>query len=721
MKNKLLTLVLMLTSLYSFSQVLHHNVNVKLNITNGELNAIDTLIIMKNNLDNKDYIQFRLNSNLTVKSLDNSFLIEKVNTADEKTSVPVNNYKISLNNKGDKLIIPLQYKGIINDKITEGAAEYARGFSETSGIIFEDGVYMAGSTNWLPVFENIDLFSFNLTVNLPEQWNVVSQGERTINKVQGENRIVRYESHEPMDEIYLIANKWTEYSVQAGNVLVQAFLRTPDEGLANRYLMVTSKYLKLYEDIIGPYPFTKFALVENFWETGYGMPSFTLLGEKVIRFPWILNSSYPHELLHNYWGNSVFVNYEEGNWCEGITVYMADHLIKEQDGQAVDYRRTTLQKFTDYVNPENDFPVVEFLSRSNSAEEAVGYGKSMMFNNMLRYEFGDELFLKAYAKFNIDNKFRKASFDDIKTSFETVTGKDLTPFFDQWLKRTGAPTLKLSDVNIKEKKKQYTLSFKIAQTQNEDVFDVNIPVVVYLEGKTTVTHEKINLSERKQEYSFNYSSRPLRVDIDPQFDIIRRLDKKEVPATLSQVLGSKDGIVILPANSKHLDAYTGLANMWQKTQAAQNKTLEIIKDSDIESLPNDKAVWVLGFGNKFADQVNIFNEYDKSFNAETKSKIELLKKENAFVYAIPNPENSENTIGFIGANNDKTITRLSRTLLHYGKYGFLGFEGENAKNVLKGSLPALDSPMNYTISYDGELSNVTTKIEPRKALSESVK
>jgi len=718
MKNKLLTLVLMLTSLYSFSQVLHHNVSVKLNITNGELNAIDTLIIMKNNLDNKDYIQFQLNSNLTVKSLDNNFLIEKINNTDEKTSVPVNNYRISIEGKSNKLIIPIQYNGIINDQITEGAAEYARGFSETSGIIFENGVFMAGSTSWLPKFENIDLFSFNLTVNLPKDWNVVSQGTRTINEAQGENRVVRYESPEPMDEIYLIANNWTEYSIQAGDVLVQAFLRTPDEDLANRYLMVTSKYLKLYEGIIGPYPFTKFALVENFWETGYGMPSFTLLGEKVIRFPWILNSSYPHELLHNYWGNSVFVDYEEGNWCEGITVYMADHLIKEQDGQAVDYRRTTLQKFTDYVNPENDFPVVEFLSRSNSAEEAIGYGKSMMFNNMLRYEFGDELFLKAYAKFNIDNKFRKASFDDIKASFETVTGKDLTPFFDQWLKRTGAPTLKLSDVNVTEDNNQYALSFNLSQVQDEDVFDVNVPVVVYLEGEDKVTHEKINLSDRKQEYTLKYSNKPLKIDIDPQFDIIRRLDKKEVPATLSQVFGAKNSIIILPANSDYLEAYTGLANMWKDTQAAQGKVLEIINDSDIESLPNDKAVWVLGFDNKFADQANIFNEYNKSFNAETKSKIELLKKENAFVYAIPNPGNSENTLGFVGANNNKTITRLSRTLLHYGKYGFLGFEGENAKNVLKGSLATLDSPMNYSIPYDGKLSNISIKIEPRKALSE---
>ena len=36
----------------------------------------------------------------------------------------------------------------------------------------------------------------------------------------------------------------------------------------------------MYRGLIGPYPYQKFALVENFWETGYGMPSFTLLGRR---------------------------------------------------------------------------------------------------------------------------------------------------------------------------------------------------------------------------------------------------------------------------------------------------------------------------------------------------------------------------------------------------------------------------------------------------------
>ncbi|OQX96582.1 MAG: hypothetical protein B6I20_14260, partial [Bacteroidetes bacterium 4572_117] len=510
--------------------------------------------------------------------------------------------------------------------------------------------------------------------------------------------------------------KWTEYSLQAGDVLVQAFLRTPDKKLANKYLGVTSGYIDLYNKLIGPYPYTKFALVENFWETGYGMPSFTLLGQKVIRMPWILYSSYPHELLHNYWGNGVFVDYSQGNWCEGITVYMADHLLQEQRGSGASYRRTSLQKFTDYVNGENDFPVNKFLSRNNSAEEAVGYGKTMMINNMLRYEFGDKKFIEAYTKFYNDNKFRKATFGDIQKSFEAVNGKDLSAFFKQWVDRKGAPTIKLSDVEVKKKKKQYKLNFTLKQVQNEDVFDVNIPVVVYLKGESQVTNTKVTMNKREQAFSLTYDKKPVRIDIDPTFQIMRRLDRKEVPASLTQVFGEKQAVIILPGNSKHLDAYTSLAKMWQKTQQAQGKQLTVVTDNELSSVPTDKAVWILGFGNKFNGFVNISEKYSSALGTKKLVQIEKLKKEGALVYAVPNPNNTYKTVGFLGANNADAIKALSRKLLHYGKYGYLGFETEKATNVLKGSLPALNSPMNYIIDNKAEINAV---IAPRKALSEA--
>ena len=231
----------------------------------------------------------------------------------------------------------------------------------------------------------------------------------------------------PTEEVHLIAAPFTEYSRDAGAVKAMAFLRKPEQALADRYLDATAQYLEMYRGLLGPYPYSKFALVENFWETGYGMPSFTLLGEQIIRFPFILYTSYPHELLHNWWGNGVFVDIAGGNWCEGLTAYLADHLIAEQRGQGADHRRAILQKVTNYVTPQNDFPLSRFHSRHDAVTEAVGYGKTAMVFNMLREKVGDAQFIKALQAFYRDNRFREASFDDIRTSFEAVSASICAP------------------------------------------------------------------------------------------------------------------------------------------------------------------------------------------------------------------------------------------------------------------------------------------------------
>ena len=189
----------------------------------------------------------------------------------------------------------------------------------------------------------------------------------------------------------------------------------------NRYLESTARNLEMYRGLIGPYPYTKFSLVENFWETGYGMPSFTLLGPQIIRFPFILTSSYPHEILHNWWGNSVYVDYLTGNWCEGLTAYLADHLYKEQQGQGAEYRRDTLKKYRDFVGEAHDFPLSEFRSRHSPATEAVGYGKALMLFHMVRRQIGDDAFRAGLQRFYRENRGKRASFTDFRKSMEAAS------------------------------------------------------------------------------------------------------------------------------------------------------------------------------------------------------------------------------------------------------------------------------------------------------------
>jgi len=574
------------------------------------------------------------------------------------------------------------------------------------------GVYLAGSTVWIPTFEG-ELFSYNLNVEIDKGWGVVSQGTRTVNDSSGVKQIVRYESPELMDEIYLIAAKFTEYNKQTDHVLVQAFLRTPDDEMANKYLETTIEYLEMYEKLLGRYPFTKFALVENFWETGYGMPSFTLLGETVIRLPFILHSSYPHELLHNWWGNSVYVNYNKGNWCEGVTVYMADHLIKEKMGQGSKYRREALEKYITQVNEENDIPVSQFISRNNPAEEAIGYGKVMMINEMLRYKLGDEIFIKAYSKFYADYKFKYASFDDIQKTFEEVSGTDLKEFFDQWILRKGAPTIQLVSVSVTGKG-PYKISVSLSQKQKEDVFYLSIPVAFYLEGDTEVTFERIEMREKEQTYTFTYDKRPLKVEIDPQVNLFRRLDVNEIPPILSQLFGSGESVMILPSESPFLESYKTLAENWKAVQEAQDKKFTILYDKDVEQLPA-VPTWIVGYENKFAK--NYLTEYYSSYlSEETLNKLTENFVNGSVVYSFLNKENKNQITGFLGTKIEKSLPALTTKLSHYGKYSYLGFSGEEATNNLKGEFPALLSPMIKFIEHEGAKPEITAKLKERKML-----
>src|SRR5262245_39779952 len=452
----------------------------------------------------------------------------------DASGVPVNVYRVEGATPGQELTLELQYEGDINYSVRQSGGEYARAFSQSPGLIEQRAVYLAGSTYWVPRLGDA-LMTYTLAVELPAGWKSVSQGERTEGERTASGTPERWSVATPTEEVHLIAAPFTEYSRDAGAVKAMAFLRKPDKALADRYLDATAQYLDMYRGLLGPYPYSKFALVENFWETCYGMPSFTLLGEQVIRFPFILHSSYPHELLHNWWGNGVFVDFAGGNWCEGLTAYLADHLIAEQRGQGADHRRAILQRVTDYVTPENDFPPARFRSRHNAVTEAIGYGKTAMVWNMLREKIGDARFIKALQEFYRNNRFRVASFDDIRKSFEATTGLDLRPFFDQWIKDVGTPELRLDHAAGRGTRVDITLS----QVQPGRRFALDVPVAIATDKGVETRTVPMPSDRARVDVSFDLNGIAQRVEIDPQFQLYRRLSPFEVPPSLSKAFGAK--------------------------------------------------------------------------------------------------------------------------------------------------------------------------------------
>jgi hypothetical protein len=593
-------------------------------------------------------------------------------------------------------LLTISYEGNMNFGLSDQKEEYTRGFRETAGIVGEEGVYLAASGFWYPYFGE-DLIEFEVAVEQPEDWHVISQGNGTS---RGEDGRAVWASGGPMDEIYLVGGPLVAYSEAAGAVEAQVFLHEVDDALADKYLKATAQYVEMYRELIGPYPYEKFALVENFWETGYGMPSFTLLGPQVIRFPFILTSSYPHEILHNWWGNSVFVDYATGNWCEGLTAYMADHLIQEQRGKGEDYRRATLQKYRNYVKESRDFPLKDFRSRHSAAREAVGYGKTLMGYHMLRLHVGDDAFRRTMARFYREFRNKRASFRDLQATFEAETGEDLSWFFDAWVERPGAAALEIEVQEVQEADGGYLITGSLVQGQQAEFFELEIPVAVLTENGADLA--MVRTTGKETSFSLQADSRPLAIQADPQFDVFRLLDAREIPPSIGQIFGEPEILAVLPSAESDavLAAYRELVEGWQ----SDSHSIEVVMDSDLDSPPADRSFWILGRENLLADRLFATDLEGVEVTREQLGLgVETVSwSDHSMVVVRRHPALLDKAVGWLVVEPRAAFAGVGRKLPHYGKYSYLAFEGEEPTNVVKGQWPTSDSPLLVDLRPEGE-------------------
>ncbi len=699
----------------STDRTIHHDLKVELSLKAYHLRAEDRITIPEGH---PSELQFFLHQGLFPVSTTPgvSIVAESRNTG----NTPIESFKVTLPH--DKRTFVLRYGGRSHHPLNDSGKEYARGIRSTMGIISEEGVYLSGGSGWYPDFGN-GLITFKLQVKVPSDWDVISQGARTLHTRTEAVKHVRWESGDPQEEIYLIAARFKEYSHPGGSrIKAKVFLRTPDDKLAKRYLTATVRYLAMYEQLIGPYPYTKFALVENFWETGLGMPSFTLLGPKVIRFPFILHSSYPHEILHNWWGNSVFPEYKHGNWTEGLTAYLADHLIKEQQNRGAEHRLTVLQKYTDYVSKVRDFPLTEFKARHSTSTEAVGYGKAMMFFHMIRLRLSDKVFVRGLRDFYRENRFRFASFNDLQQSFEKVAGLDLTVEFSQWIRKAGAPKIIVRHALARAEGEDYLLTAVFEQVQQGEAFHLRIPVALTLEGKPRAFQFQVTMEGKRLEWKTRLPSRPLRIDVDPEFDLFRKLDREEIPPALTQAFGANKVLILLPGASPDETmrrSYLELARSWSRSGPDK---VDVKLDTDVEKLPSDRAVALFGWDNRFRDEIaSALSAYDVNIDRKGAKigETDLERNKHSLVFTARNPRNKDMALTWVAADIPRAVPGLGRKLPHYHKYSYLAFKGEEPVNFLKGRWPVLDSPM--TIFIPGESGSVSRvemgELAPREPLA----
>lgn len=562
-----------------------------------------------------------------------------------------------------------------------------------------DYLWLDSGHGWYPEFRNElarqhPLLRFSLSAHLPPAWHAVAQGDMTPalpaqsgpgQKGTSGGAEFRFVARQPQQGIDFVAAPFHVYHKQ-GRISAAAYLLQPDRELAERYLQVTESYIDLYAQMLGPYPYSSFSLVENPEQTGYGMPSFTLLGSRVIRLPFILHTSYPHEILHNWWGNSVYVDPRQGNWSEGLTAYLADHYLKERRGQAVQYRRDALQAYRDYVSTDKDFALTDFRGRHDRASQAVGYNKGLMLFHMLRRQMGDDAFFDALRRFYAQKKFQLAGFDDLRAYFEQAAGRSLEESFAQWVTRAGAPDLRLAAVGRETTSTGTELRFELQQTQPGPPYRLSVPVTVHDAQGGVLLNRTVSMYKRSQGYTVAAPDAASSLAVDPRFDVFRLLDPSEVPPSVGALLGAGQWTFVLPAKApeKTKTAYLEFARQWGDAVSLQ---------WDTEAVPDDGPVWLLGWNNMRLDAFRpalkgmpvAFEDGKVTIAGNTYS----AASHSVLLAARPGPRP---WLWLAQAAGEINAGRLR----HYGKYSYVVFTA--GRPVLRGQWPVRGSIMqrNFT-------------------------
>ncbi len=411
----------------------------------------------------------------------------------------------------------------------------------------ERGSFLPASGYWHPVL-NEGFSSYRLHIDVPDPHRAIAPGNLIGESATGGRYRATVAFSFQNHGVDLMAGPYrvTSVDMRTGSgrsVTVRTYFHTELADEADAYIDATRAFINDYDALIGPYPYSIFSVVSSPTPTGLGMPALTYLGIQVLRLPFIRDISLRHEVLHNWWGNGVFVDYRSGNWSEGLTTLMADYAFREKRGET-DARAMRIEWLRDLaaVPAAEDRPVAAFTARHHGTSQIIGYHKVAMIFLMLRDEIGAEAFDAALKQFWSEQQFRRASWEDLRRAFEAVSKRPLGATFAQWLNRTGLPDIRVKSVARTSDATGHRLV--VTLVQSSPPYRLRVPIDV--QTVTTTMRHDIALEAAEQVFTFSANEPPTGIVLDPDFRVLRRLDHAELPPIFRQVMLDPETTLVMP-------------------------------------------------------------------------------------------------------------------------------------------------------------------------------
>lgn len=564
--------------------------------------------------------------------------------------------------------VSVAYRAVFNDPLPQTPGSSEDPTYGVNGVITGQGTFLGDGAGWYPAPAALP-YKRSVRVTAPAGMEAVTAGRRVSRGTEGAVSRSSWEEERPVDGLTLCAGPYRIEERRVAGLDIYTYFYPENAPLASRYLDAAAKYLGFYIDLFGPYPFEKFAVVENFFPTGYGLPSFTLLGGAIIRLPFIIDTSFPHEIAHSWWGNGIQVDQNEGNWSEGLVTYLADYLLKERhsaaEGRA--YRMQILADFAAFVGRDNDFPLSGFVSRVDPASRAIGYGKAAMVFHMVRTEIGDRAFFAALREICRERLYRSAAWSDFERAFSRSSGRDMSSFMQQWLTRQGGPRPVLANVTRRREGQGWTVSGAIVQ--QPPLYELHLPL--RLETAGPPVEASVPISQGETTFSISSPTEPRQLLLDPDANGFRILAQSEIPVNVNSIKGSQQLLAVMTEGCRAKDETFRLL-----LESLGHGDARVLREEEFDGRNIDgHDVLFCGIPKQRAALPRFPAGITVSGTRFTVGKETVNAPDGLLFLVLPSSASPGKAAALFQPLSEAAAEQYAAKITHYGKYGSLVFTG----------------------------------------------
>ncbi|SES24696.1 M1 family metallopeptidase [Pedobacter rhizosphaerae] len=283
----------------------------------------------------------------------------------------------------------------------------------------------------------------------------------------------------------------------------------------------TPDMMKFYSDILGlDYPWNKYAQVvaRDYVSGAMENTTATLHGEHVQKTDRELldgneEGTIAHELFHQWFGDYVTAESWSNLTMNESFATFGEVIWHGHDAGQDAEDKSRYEKLQSYLGSTKDgtSPVLArfYYNDKEDMFDNISYAKGSIILYALKNQMGDAAFFKSLNKYLTTNAFKNGETHQLRLAMEEVTGRDWSPYFNQWYYNSGHPILSI-DYGYENGK----ATIKVKQTQDSSVqtFSLPIKIDIYAGGKKI--RKDILINSREQNFSFDVASKPDLIDFD---------------------------------------------------------------------------------------------------------------------------------------------------------------------------------------------------------------